>query len=138
MAQKQTKTTRPAPSQAPLTQEELDFFHDLLLKERANILNRIRRYSDARTTTRQAGEEMADVGSDNFIRETNLSMIGDEAERMRMIDTALQNIQNNSYGICQECGRRIGVARLKAKPYARYCIDCKESQEAQEPHFRHV
>ena len=33
------------------------------------------------------------------------------------------------YGECRVCGDQIGVARLKARPVAELCIECKSEQE---------
>lgn len=42
------------------------------------------------------------------------------------IKQALERIENGEYGICQECGRQIPLGRLKAIPYASYCVECLE------------
>lgn len=53
--------------------------------------------------------------------------IGNEtAHSIRAITTALERIENGSYGICGACGEQIGKARLKAVPEAIHCIDCSE------------
>ncbi len=33
------------------------------------------------------------------------------------------------YGVCEECGEDIGVARLKARPVTTLCVSCKARQE---------
>jgi len=38
---------------------------------------------------------------------------------------ALTKLKRRKYGICENCGRRIDPARLKAFPQARLCLDCK-------------
>lgn len=48
---------------------------------------------------------------------------------IRAIEEALQDIENNAYGICKRCEENISVKRLKARPVARYCIDCKNELE---------
>lgn len=48
---------------------------------------------------------------------------------IQKIEQALLAIQNNEYGICQRCEEAISVQRLKARPVARYCIDCKTELE---------
>ncbi|MDE7065060.1 MAG: TraR/DksA C4-type zinc finger protein, partial [Desulfovibrionaceae bacterium] len=54
---------------------------------------------------------------------------------IRKIQAALQRIEDGSYGLCEECGEEIGVARLKARPVTRLCINCKSKQEEDE-HLR--
>lgn len=45
------------------------------------------------------------------------------------IDYALTKIKNKTYGICEMCDDEIDIDRLKIKPHARYCIDCREYVE---------
>jgi RNA polymerase-binding transcription factor DksA len=40
------------------------------------------------------------------------------------IDDALVRIDAGGYGTCQECGRRIPLARLEASPQIRFCAAC--------------
>jgi DnaK suppressor protein len=48
---------------------------------------------------------------------------------LREIEQALQDIENNEYGICKRCEENISIKRLKVRPVARYCIDCKTELE---------
>jgi DnaK suppressor protein len=48
------------------------------------------------------------------------------------IKDALRRIEEGTYGICEECGEDIPIARLKARPVTNYCLDCKTRMEAQE------
>lgn len=72
---------------------------------------------------------MADLGSDNYEQEFALGLIQNEELTLREIDEALRRIDDGSYGQCEACAKKIPMARLKAKPHARYCIECKTRQE---------
>ena len=48
------------------------------------------------------------------------------------IQQSLQDIDAGEYGICEVCGDRIGVKRLKVRPVARHCIRCKMEMEKRE------
>lgn len=50
-------------------------------------------------------------------------------ERLREIDAALARIDADTYGGCVRCGRDIDEARLRARPYARLCVDCQRDQD---------
>jgi DnaK suppressor protein len=39
------------------------------------------------------------------------------------IDASLKKFMAGTYGICEKCGRHISLARLRAVPTARYCIN---------------
>ena len=51
---------------------------------------------------------------------------------MRKIEQALQDIEDGTYGICEQCGEDIAIKRLKARPVTRYCIECKTRMESYE------
>ncbi|MCL5022668.1 MAG: TraR/DksA family transcriptional regulator [Nitrospirae bacterium] len=50
--------------------------------------------------------------------------------RLKAIEEALRRIDEGLYGICEDCGEEISVARLNAVPFALRCIDCQERHEA--------
>lgn len=70
---------------------------------------------------------------DSASSESGLAFIGRLRERERQliqkIDSALAKIEEGEYGICRVCGEDIGINRLKARPVADMCIDCKSQQE---------
>ncbi|MGL4722733.1 MAG: RNA polymerase-binding protein DksA [Desulfovibrionaceae bacterium] len=51
---------------------------------------------------------------------------------IRKITEALERINAGEYGICEECGEDIAIARLQARPMTRFCIVCKSLQEERE------
>ena len=51
--------------------------------------------------------------------------IGNEtAQSIRVIQAALNRIEDGTYGICDSCGKDIGDARLAAVPEATRCVEC--------------
>ena len=70
---------------------------------------------------------------DSASSESGLAFIGRLRERERQliqkIDLSLQKIDRGSYGICRMCEEDIGMERLRARPVADLCIDCKSQQE---------
>ncbi|NOZ19765.1 MAG: TraR/DksA family transcriptional regulator [Planctomycetes bacterium] len=78
------------------------------------------------------GDDLADLSTDAYERELTLSMIESEEGELMAIDDALERIHGGTYGICEACGRKIPMARLKVVPHARRCIKCKRVQEKQE------
>lgn len=49
--------------------------------------------------------------------------------RMGELENALKRLSCHDYGVCDECGEDIGVARLKANPSARLCVACQSAVE---------
>jgi DnaK suppressor protein len=55
-----------------------------------------------------------------------------ERKLLLKIQEALKRIDEGTFGICQECGQEISESRLKARPVATLCVECKRKQERQE------
>ncbi|BCS88771.1 TraR/DksA family transcriptional regulator [Pseudodesulfovibrio sediminis] len=49
--------------------------------------------------------------------------------RILELETALKRLSETEYGVCEECGDDIGVARLKANPSTRLCVCCQSAIE---------
>lgn len=62
----------------------------------------------------------------------NIKLKGRENFYLRKLETALERIENGTFGECQECGDDISVDRLRARPTACLCIHCKEEEERAE------
>ncbi len=52
-----------------------------------------------------------------------------ERQLLKEIDAALQRIADHTYGICEATHKPIGKQRLRAKPWARYCIESAREKE---------
>ena len=55
-----------------------------------------------------------------------------EQRQIKEIDAALARLDDNTYGICEECGEEIPHKRLKVRPMTTLCVSCKSQQEAYE------
>jgi RNA polymerase-binding transcription factor DksA len=65
----------------------------------------------------------ADVGSETFERDKEMSILYNVEAELSDVDRALRRISERTYGRCEACGRPIGAARLEARPAARFCIE---------------
>ncbi|MGH8193050.1 MAG: RNA polymerase-binding protein DksA [Woeseiaceae bacterium] len=59
-----------------------------------------------------------------------------ERKLLRKIDSALQRIDDGTYGYCDETGEEIGLKRLEARPVATLCLEAQERREMAERQFR--
>lgn len=57
---------------------------------------------------------------------TNLATEKILEDNLRDIESALERIENGTYGICKYCGLPIAEKRLLARPVASACVDCKQ------------
>lgn len=75
------------------------------------------------------GNHMAEDASETFEHEKSLALLQNLRGIEEQIDRALAKLERGTYGICEECGKRIAPERLEAIPYATLCIECKAKRE---------
>lgn len=71
----------------------------------------------------------ADLADFTYQRELLLTTRGILEQEAQQLQDAMQRAARGEYGVCEECGRSIGAARLKARPGATLCIDCQRKRE---------
>lgn len=79
---------------------------------------RIHQVADPVDMTQQAAE-----------RDVAVQLLDRESVLARRIRSALDRIQDGSYGICLQCEEEIAPKRLKAMPWAELCIACQEQAD---------
>ena len=72
--------------------------------------------------------DMADQAAGNNEVHIQLKLKQTDAKILQAIEGALRRIEDGTYGVCRDCGEPIAEARLKAIPWTRACISCKEKQ----------
>lgn len=129
---------RVTPESSGLTAADLNYFRDVLLQKRAELLGDVNTLrAEALNKNRQdaAGDlssmplHMADLGTDHYEQEFTLGLMESERQLLVEIDDALARIRDGTYGVCAATGRAIGKARLKAVPWSKYCLDVSLAQE---------
>lgn len=110
---------------------------DMLLTMREELVRGI-----ARRSKESASSGVSDIGdildsvSEERTRELDMILTDREKQKLKQIDDALDKIDENTYGFCEECGVKIPRARLKVVPFAKYCVECKEAIEREEKYTR--
>jgi len=72
---------------------------------------------------------LADIGTDSMEREKAFMIAAMDSDEYYDIIDALEKIEKDEYGTCEQCEEEIDSKRLDAIPYARLCIDCKSKEE---------
>ncbi|MDV6378083.1 TraR/DksA C4-type zinc finger protein [Sporosarcina sp. GW1-11] len=68
----------------------------------------------------------ADMGTELYEREKDLALNTHAVDELEKVQHALQAIKEGTYGICEECGKKIPYERLEAIPYTTVCIEDAE------------
>ena len=110
---------------------------DMLLKMRSDLVQEISRRS--KITTEPGAQDIGDIldlVSEERTRELDIILTDREKRKLLQIDDALEKIEENTYGQCEECGVKIPRARLKVLPFAKHCVECQEKSEREEKYAR--
>lgn len=70
-----------------------------------------------------------DVAGQSMDKEILFELSGNSHNTIGQIDAALRKIEKGIYGRCEICRQPIPKKRIKALPFARYCIHCQRSSE---------
>jgi len=101
---------------------------EALLAKQAELAQRLERIKDNLTAGRSADSQEQAQELENA---EVVDALGNETRlELSKIAKALEQIKNETYGICVDCGEEIPMARLKAYPYADRCIRCATAAEA--------
>jgi DnaK suppressor protein len=105
-------------------------FKKILLKEREQIVGEVKQIVESSKEMGQDGiQDIGDEAANIYNKQVLLSLNENERMRLQEVDESLDRIENETYGICDECGEPIGLKRLEVRPIAKYCVPCKTKLE---------
>jgi DnaK suppressor protein len=76
-----------------------------------------------------AGDDQADSGSKTAERDAATSLLRTLHDRRMQAESALQRLDDGTYGYCEGCQSPIPAARLEVFPSATTCVSCKSNRE---------
>lgn len=113
-----------------LTPQQIEELKNILIEWKNRIIE---------DTKQNTGEALSFEGADEMERAEaeagrilTLRTLDRERKLLKKIEETLLKIEYGVYGICESCGAEIPYERLKARPVASLCINCKVKQEEDE------
>ena len=113
-----------------MQQSELNYFREILESRKEQINKNINGVNDELALL--SGQELndeADHASNSNNSMIESAIVSQQTQELKEINVTLGKISNGDYGTCEMCEDPIGFQRLKVKPHAIYCIDCREIVE---------
>jgi RNA polymerase-binding transcription factor DksA len=83
-------------------------------------------------------QHQADVGTETFEREKDLSILEQVDAELADVEHALKRLDDGTYGTCEVDGKPIPEERLEAMPAARFCLQHQVQAEREAMHGRPV
>jgi RNA polymerase-binding transcription factor len=115
-----------------LAEHERSRIEHRLLREREQALDAIEHFDERLADLRDRAGELslyrfhpADIGSESQEQEQDFLLTSVEGRRLYQIDEALSRLYKSpeTFGVCEVCGRDIGVERLDVVPETRLCAE---------------
>ena len=117
----------------PKYQELLEVKREEVSKQLTGLRKKIKKSLDEdRVYERNSGDPDSDFITESSELAKDELMIRNLEKTLRDIEDSLVAIEGGYYGICQKSGKSIEPARLKAIPWAKYCIEVQEEIDAYE------
>jgi DnaK suppressor protein len=101
----------------------------MLEERRAEIQEKLRAIRAEIPSYQDEVRDSEEQSVTDFAQEMDFALMEMKARTLIRIDEALQRVDQNTYGTCDECGQDIAEARLSAVPFALLCRDCQEREE---------
>jgi len=127
---------RPTDKEPFMSERQRDYFRAKLLIWKDEILK------EARDTLQHLQDEnvnhpdLADRASSETDRAIELRARDRQRKLISKIDSALQRIEDSTYGYCEETGEPISLKRLEARPIATLSVEAQERHEKREKVYR--
>jgi DnaK suppressor protein len=112
------------------------YFRSKLVAWRNDILREARETLDHLAEESANHPDLADRASSETDRAIELRARDRQRKLISKIDSALQRIEDGTYGYCEETGEPIGLKRLDARPIATLSIEAQERHERREKVYR--
>lgn len=121
---------RPVEIPKKLRPSDLETFQAHLLDKREELVTLYRHdVKVGQESNDDSSDDFADRANNCYNRELMFSLSDTERSLVQEVDRALDRLDAGAFGSCTHCGDAIGLDRLYALPWARYCIVCQERKE---------
>lgn len=108
---------------------DLSFFRSFLEKSLKDLLSKSEELTASISQANAPCPDIADQAAQEADLDLLLAVRARNRARAAEIRAALTRLDHGAYGVCEECGEDIGLARLKANPAATLCVSCKHQIE---------
>lgn len=98
----------------------------MLLKQKDELIAHLNEHEEVKE--HDVGDDI-DSSVDEQGREMMFLMRDRDRVKLEKIDDALERIETDEYGLCDECGDDINKKRLMILPFATLCLNCQQESE---------
>ena len=127
---------RPTDDEPFMNERQRDYFRRKLNAWKLDILREAQDTIANLQAENENHPDLADRASSETDRAIELRARDRQRKLISKIDAALQRIEDNTYGYCEETGEPISLKRLEARPIATRSVEAQERHEKREKVYR--
>ena len=127
-----SKNYKPTQKEKFMNAKMMEYFKQKLLNWKNELLKESRLTLNNLQSDNEAKPDITDRASEEIDRSFELRTRDRERKLINKINSALQRIEDGSYGYCEETGEPIGLKRLEARPVATLSLEAQEMHEKAE------
>ncbi|HVN96589.1 MAG TPA: TraR/DksA C4-type zinc finger protein [Syntrophorhabdaceae bacterium] len=101
--------------------EQLEQIEKQLVERKNRVFQAHRKAEEGRKELMEPDSEFEETAQKESMEDVLAALDEREKEEIEAIDLALSRIELGEYGLCEICGRRISIGRLKAIPWTSLC-----------------
>jgi DnaK suppressor protein len=118
-----------------MTRRELPRFKSILTTTRDEIVSDLSRLEDEiRAIDFDGPKDVGDLSTAGMSKESLLEEASRKRNLLRLVESALQRLRTETFGVCVDCADEIASRRLEAVPWARFCLRCQQQLEIAQMH----
>lgn len=110
------------------SKESVEQFKKVLLKRKeelaASVKNHVEELPD--TGMEGAAGDTSDRASADYTSEMFGVLLERQAGTLEEVERAINKIEKGDFGVCESCEKSIPSKRIKALPWARFCLECQQ------------
>jgi RNA polymerase-binding transcription factor len=127
---------RPSEDEPFMNDQQRAYFRRKLLTWRDEILRSTKETLQHLQDDSAQHADIADRATSETERALELRARDRQRKLIAKIDSALERIDDGTYGYCEETGEPIGLKRLDARPIATLSVEAQERHERRERVYR--
>lgn len=129
--QKSRKKREPveAPAKLALDPELLHAIREALVNQRQQLLSVVQSTKSALAEKAVDLADVSDRASGGFEDELSVGLMAIEAAQIDEIESAIERIDEGTYGLCVDCQKPIPRKRMEVLPFAQRCVVCEDARQ---------
>ncbi|HBA86725.1 MAG TPA: molecular chaperone DnaK [Geobacter sp.] len=109
-------------------------FRNLLAEHKRRLWTELReeifsRNADQISSQYDIPQDLGEKSILDELSDAGLAVADIRREQLTQLDEAQKRVEMGTYGICEGCGERIGIERLRVVPFSPYCVNCQKGKE---------